>query len=51
MSLLEDVVNSPNDEAEVKKEIHNYLCLDVAVGNPLIWWHQMRNSSQHYHIW
>ena len=49
MSLLEDVINSPNEDvlltpegrkAEVKKEIHNYLCLDVAVGNPLNWWQQ-----------
>ena len=50
MSLLEDVVNSPNEDVvlltperrkvEVKKEICNYLCLDVAVGNPLNWWHQ-----------
>ena len=51
MSLLEDVVNSPNEDetmaltnvrskAEATKEEHNYLCLDVAVGNPLTWWKQ-----------
>ena len=41
MSLLEDVINSSNEEdalltperrkAEVKKEINNYLCRNVAV--------------------
>ena len=51
MSLLEDVVNSPNEDetmtltpekskVEAKKEVHNYLCLDIAVGNPLTWWKQ-----------
>ena len=58
MSLLEDVVNSPNEDetialttekkskAEAKKEVHNYLCLDVAVENPLTWWKQNEKHFQ-----
>ena len=54
MALL-DVVNSPNEDetmaltpekskAEAKK-VHNYLCLDVAIGNPLTWW---RQNEKHF---
>ena len=52
------VVNSPNEDetmmltpekskAEAKKEIHNYLCLDVAVGNPVTWWKQ---NEKHFPV-
>ena len=54
MSLLDDVINCKSKDGEsgdsaqlsdterrkteVEKEMHNYLCLDTGLVNPLIWW-------------
>ena len=59
MSMLEDVIKSsgsstlpPSDSAgklaEIKKEMNNYLCLELECSeNPLHWWHDHKRYFPH----
>ena len=60
MSLLEDVIKYPSDSntlpssnsvgtiAEIKKEMNNYLCLELQCSeNPLQWWYDHKRHFPH----